>query len=164
MILPIIKYPNEILRTQGKDVKFPASASVRKLVADMIETVQNAQGIGLAAPQVGVSANVIIINLGFKDLPVFAILNPRIIATSKKTTKLEEGCLSLPGVYGMVARPKQVTVSGYTIDGKKIEFEADGLLSKVVQHETDHVNGVLIIDKIIKYTEGEELIGAKQVI
>jgi peptide deformylase len=164
VILPIITYPNKTLRTPGKDVKFPASASVRKLVKDMTDTVRHAKGIGLAAPQVGHSLNVIVVDLEHMGLPIFAMLNPRIIATSKKSTKMEEGCLSLPGVYGIVSRPQQITFSGYSIEGKKMEFDADELLAKVLQHETDHVNGVLIIDKITKYTEGRDLIGEKPLI
>jgi peptide deformylase len=145
-------------------VKFPASASVRKLVKDMIDTVRHAKGIGLAAPQVGQALNVIVIDLEHMGLPIFAMLNPKVVAASKKSTKMEEGCLSIPGVYGIVSRPEQITFSGYSIDGKHMQFEADGLLAKVLQHETDHVNGVLIIDKISKYTEGKDLVGEKPLI
>ena len=161
MILPIVKYPNKVLRAKGKDVKFPVSVSTRKLIKDMVDTVRKAKGIGLAAPQIGQSLNIIIVDLEHAGMPIFALLNPKVISTSKRNTKMEEGCLSLPGIYGIVSRPQKITISGYTLEGKKVEFEADGLLSKVLQHETDHVNGVLIIDKITKYTEGHDLIGEK---
>jgi peptide deformylase len=162
MILPIIKYPNQVLRTPGKDLAFPLSLVNQKLIANMAATVQKAKGIGLAAPQVGQSLNLIIINLEHLGLPVFALLNPKVVSASKVNTKMEEGCLSIPGVFGLVSRPKTVHVKGFTIDGQEIEFKADELLSKVVQHEIDHVNGVLIIDKISKYTEGKELLSQEQ--
>jgi peptide deformylase len=162
MILPIIKYPNKVLRIPGKDIPLPASLIVRKLAANMVSTVQKAKGIGLAAPQVGQSLNIIVINLEHLGLPVFVLLNPKITTASKKKTKMEEGCLSIPGVFGLVARPETVTVKGFTVEGKEIEFKAEGILSKVAQHEIDHINGILIIDKISKYTEGKELISQEK--
>jgi len=119
----------------------------------MFDTVKEAKGIGLAAPQVGKSLRIIVIDLSHQGIHPFAMINPKILKVSKKETDLEEGCLSIPGVYGIVSRPQKVTFSGFTEDGREVALQADGLLSKAVQHEIDHINGVLIIDKIKKYTE-----------
>ncbi len=156
MILPILTYPNKILRIEGKDISFPLSVDVSKLIKNMVDTVKSANGIGLAAPQIGRSLNLIVVNLEHLGVPIFALINPKITKVSKKKTEMEEGCLSIPNVYGMVARPEKVSVSGLSIDGKKIAFETDGLLSKVLQHEIDHTKGILIIDKIKKYTTGKD--------
>ncbi len=157
MMLPIKKYPDKILRTKGKELSFPLSPAQKKLVKNMFDTVRGANGIGLAAPQVGESLQVIVVNLEHLGVPAFAVINPKIISASRKKTDMEEGCLSIPGVFGIVSRPEKIVFSGQDINGKTIKVECDGLLSKVIQHETDHVNGVLIIDKIKKYTEGKEL-------
>lgn len=159
MILPIIKYPDPILRVPGKDVPLPASPATQKLVANMIDTVRAVGGIGLAAPQVGKSLNIVVVNLEHLGIKIFPAINPRIVSASKKKTALEEGCLSIPGVYGMVSRPESVIFKAQDLDGKSFEISADGMLAKVIQHEIDHTNGVLILDKIKKYTEGKELIG-----
>ena len=158
MILPIVKYPEKILRKKAKKVSFPLSPATKKLIKDMHDTVRKAEGIGLAAPQVGQPLSIILINLDSMGVPAFPIINPVIIESSKKETNMEEGCLSIPGVYGIVSRPEKIVFEGYDVDGKKIVARADGMLAKVIQHETDHVNGVLIIDKFKKYTQGQELI------
>ena len=158
MVLPIkkLKDNDPILRTPAEDVRFPLSGSNRKLIADMFDTVEKANGIGLAAPQVGKSVRIIVINLSHLGMPMFAVINPKVIKASRKKTIMEEGCLSIPGVYGEVERPEVVSISGYDFKGNHVEFEAKGLLSKALQHEIDHTNGVLIVDKIITYTEGKE--------
>lgn len=158
MVLKVLQYPNKILRIPGKDVKFPLSPKQKKLIRDMLETVRDHQGIGLAAPQVGVSERIIIVNLEHLGVPPFALINPEIVKASKKKTEMEEGCLSIKGVFGMVRRPETITFTGKDMNGKIITAETDGLLSKVIQHETDHTNGILIIDKIKKYTQGKELL------
>ena len=158
MILEIIKYPAKILRTKTRKVKFPLSPADRKLIRDMLDTVRSADGIGLAAPQVGQSLAVIVVNLENMGVPAFALLNPEIQSGSKKKADMEEGCLSLPGIYGMVSRPEKIEFTGQDLNGGKISASADGLLARVIQHETDHINGVLIIDKIKKYTQGKELV------
>ena len=158
MILPVAIYPDKVLRTPGEEVSFPLSKDVKTLIKNMVDTVRAQNGIGLAAPQVNRSLRIIIINLEHHNIPAFALINPEIIEFSKKKTDLDEGCLSIPGVYGIVSRPEKVTVRGQDINGNEIQFDADALLAKVVQHEIDHLNGILIIDKIKRYTKGEHLI------
>lgn len=158
MILKVLQYPDKILRIPGKDVRFPLSPKHKKLIKDMLETVRDHQGIGLAAPQVGESERIIIVNLEHLDVPPFALINPEIIKSSRAQTEMEEGCLSIKGVFGMVKRPEKITFSGKDMNGKIITAETDGLLSKVIQHETDHTNGILIIDKIKKFTQGEDIL------
>ncbi len=158
MILPIIKYPAKVLRTKTKKVTFPLSPANKKLVRDMHDTVKKADGIGLAAPQVGQSQAIIVVDLQNMGLAPFALLNPEVLESSRKKTDLEEGCLSIPGVFGIVPRPEKITFRGQNIEGQEIIASADGMLAKVLQHEIDHINGILILDKIKKYTQGQDLI------
>src|SRR5690349_18035242 len=102
MVLPILTYPDKILREPAKPVVFPLSSEIKKLTRDMIETVQKAEGIGLAAPQVGKSVKLIVINLEKNGVPIFPLYNARVKTKRFKKLEIEEGCLSLPGVYGMV--------------------------------------------------------------
>lgn len=152
MILPILTYPNQVLRKKTEPVVFPLSKEIKKLTKDMIETVHNADGIGLAAPQVGHSVKLIIINLEKSELPPFPLYNAKIVKKSFKKIEIEEGCLSLPGIFGMVKRPKQVTIEAQNSEGKVVRLTDDGWVSRVAQHEIDHTNGILIIDLIKKYT------------
>lgn len=158
MILPILTYPNKILREPTKPVEFPLNKEIKKLTRDMIDTVRKADGIGLAAPQAGKSAKVIIINLEKSGIPLFALYNARITSKSWKKTEIEEGCLSIPGVFGMVKRPKKVTIEAQNAGGEKVKMTNDGWISRIAQHEIDHTDGILIIDLIKKYTKGEEQI------
>lgn len=158
MILPILKFPNEILRADTKPVVFPLSKEIQKLSKDMIDTVRNADGIGLAAPQVGKSVKVIIINLEKNGLPIMALYNPKITSRGFKKEPIEEGCLSIPGVFGFVKRPKKITLEAQNAEGKVVKFSDDGWIARVAQHEIDHINGTLIIDHIDKYTQGEEIV------
>lgn len=156
MVLPILTYPNEILRKPTESVSFPLSPEIKKLTKDMIDTVRNADGIGLAAPQVGKSVKLIVINLEKSGIPLMVLYNAKITSRGFKKVDIEEGCLSIPGIYGSVRRPKKVTVEAYNAEGKKIKFIDDGWISRVAQHEIDHTNGILIIDLIKTYTQGEE--------
>ncbi len=158
MILPILTYPNDSLRKPTQPVAFPLSAEIKKLTKDMIETVQKADGIGLAAPQVGKSVKLIVVNLEKSELPPFALYNAKVVKKGFKKIEVEEGCLSLPGIFGNVKRPKQVTIEAQNGQGKTIRITDDGWVSRVAQHEIDHTNGVLIIDLIKKYTAGQEIV------
>lgn len=159
MILPILTYPNKILRKPTQPVDFPLSKEVKKLTKDMIDTLRNQpDGIGLAAPQVGKSVKLIVVNLEKSGVPLFVLYNARVLSKSWKKTEIEEGCLSIPGVFGMVKRPKKVTIEAQNQKGEKIKITDDGWVSRVVQHEIDHTNGILIIDLIKKYIKGEELL------
>jgi len=156
MILKIITYPNDVLRKPAQRVVFPLSNEIIKLTKDMIDTVKVADGVGLAAPQVGKSLRLVVINLEKNGLPPFVLYNPKIVSKSLKKEEVEEGCLSLPEIFGMVKRPKKVKVEAQNAEGKKVRFTDDGWIARVVQHETDHINGILIVDHINKYTQGEE--------
>ena len=158
MILPVVTFPNKILRAQTKPVAFPLSKEMKKLTKDMLETVHAQDGIGLAAPQVGKSVKLIVINLEKNGLPAFPLYNARIKKKRFKKFDLDEGCLSIPGVFGFVRRPKQVTIEAQNEKGEKIEITDDGWIARVAQHEIDHTNGILIIDLIKKYTKGEEIV------
>lgn len=156
MILKIVKVPDPILESKTALVK-EITPEILKLTKDMIDTCRKAQGIGLAAPQIGKSLRLCIINLEHLGLPPFALINPKIVKTSWKKVSMEEGCLSIPGLYGMVKRPAKVTVKATNIEGRETKFEADGILARVLQHEIDHLDGVLFTSKMTKQTSGEPM-------
>jgi peptide deformylase len=124
---------------------------VRELVEDMLQTMYHAQGIGLAAPQVGVSRRVIVVDLGEADeegVGAVALINPRVVEASRKKEKAPEGCLSIPGMEEVVERPASAVVEGLGPDGELVSMEVSGLLSRALQHEIDHLDGVLFIDRV----------------
>lgn len=138
----------DVLRAHNQEISFPLSTLVKRLIEDIKITVKKAPGIGLAAPQVGQNLTLAIINLEEFGIKTFALINPRVISKSIKKTEMEEGCLSIPGFFGKVKRPARVSVEAFREDGKKIIIKGDKLLAKVLQHEIDHLNGVLIADRI----------------
>ena len=158
MTLPIKIFPDQVLRRPTEPVSFPLTKDMLKLTQDMMDTVRKADGIGLAAPQVGRSVKLVVINLEKSGVPLFALYNPRIVAKSLKKVAIEEGCLSIPHVFGLVKRPKKVTVVAQNMKGEEIKFTDDGWVSRVVQHEIDHINGKLIIDYIKNYSQGQEIV------
>jgi peptide deformylase len=145
----IIKLPDKRLRLVSEPVK-RIDAGIRKLVEDMFETMYDAPGIGLAAIQVGVQKRVITVDLakkeGTQEPRVF--INPELIWVSADKASYEEGCLSIPDYYEEVERPTQVKAKYLDLEGKAHEIEANGLLATCLQHEIDHLNGVLFIDHI----------------
>lgn len=149
MIRPILCYPDKRLREPGKSVeKF--DAELHALIDDMAETMYAAPGVGLAAPQIGVSKRLFIIDVATdedepSDLRVF--INPEIVAT-EGATSFNEGCLSFPGIREDIDRAERVTVRAVDRDGKPFELEADGLLAIAIQHENDHLDGRLMIDHL----------------
>ena len=146
----IIKLPDKRLRLLSEPVK-QTDIGISKLVDDMFETMYKAPGIGLAAIQVGVAKRVITMDLSKKDdhkPQVF--INPEIAWQSDQRAKYEEGCLSIPDYYEEVERPAEVKVRYLDLAGKKQEIEAKGLLATCLQHEIDHINGVLFIDHLSK--------------
>jgi peptide deformylase len=150
-IRDILSIPDKRLRQKSEPVA-DIDAGVRQLVEDMFETMYAAPGIGLAAIQIGVPTRVVTMDLAKKDDPpepqVF--INPEILGVSEEKSTYEEGCLSIPEYYEEVERPQQVKVKYLDLDGKAHEIEADGLLATCLQHEIDHLNGVLFIDYISK--------------
>ena len=151
-MLKIVTIPNPILNKKTELVKV-FDVALRKLVMEMIESCRKANGIGLAAPQINKSIRLCVINLEHMGIPPFALVNPKITKKSWKKVEMEEGCLSIPGVFGMVKRPAKITVQAQNLDGEKNSFEADGWLSRVIQHEVDHLDGVLFTSKITKRTD-----------
>jgi peptide deformylase len=148
-IRPIIIAPDPVLKAKAKPVENIDGGIVR-LMDDMLETMYRAPGIGLAAPQIGVLQRVIVIDVADKDEKPqpFAMANPEILWKSDETSVHNEGCLSLPDHYADVTRPKQVRLRYIDRDGEVRELDADNLLATCVQHEIDHLNGVLFIDHI----------------
>jgi len=147
----ILILPDKRLRLVSKPVA-RVDAAAKKLIEDMLATMYHAPGIGLAAIQIGEAQRIITIDLAKKDEPrapqVF--INPEVVAKSDDKKAHEEGCLSIPEYYEEVERPAAVTVKYLDRDGKKREVEATGLLATCLQHEIDHLNGVLFIDHISK--------------
>jgi peptide deformylase len=153
-IRKILTEPHPILRGQNAnlDVSDFGSTDITRLLEDMIDTMKSADGIGLAAPQIGIKLRMCVITT--KD-EVMAFLNPEILKTSWRKIIMEEGCLSVPGVFGNVRRPKSITLKFQDIKGRQRIENYIGLFARIVQHELDHLNGVLFIDKLIEITQGE---------
>ena len=145
---PILKYPDPRLKQTAEPVK-EVNDEIRRLVDDMAETMYAAPGVGLAANQVGVLLRVFVIDIANDDEPsdLRVFINPEITATAGTQT-WEEGCLSFPGITEEIRRAEKVTVKALDRDGKPFELEADGLLAVAVQHENDHLNGVVMLDKL----------------
>ena len=144
-VLPIIKYPRPVLRARAAETP-PPDDGLRALADDMLETMRAANGVGLAAPQVNRSVRLIVAS-GGGGAPLF-FFNPRIVGVSADTEEREEGCLSMPGISAPVRRPAAVSVCGLNLDGAEYCVEAEGLLSFCLQHEIDHLDGVLFIDRL----------------
>jgi peptide deformylase len=146
--LAIMRYGDTILR--GKNEKVSEFGSdLGPFFKRMWETLIEARGVGLAAPQVGVSKQIAIINPELEDeKKLIKMVNPRIVAVSKETDSLEEGCLSVPGVRGEVVRAANIKVVYQDENGSEHMLDADGFLARIIQHEIDHLNGVLFIDRL----------------
>ena len=139
-----------VLREPAEEVA-ELDQEVQTLVKDMLETMYLAEGIGLAAPQVGVSLRVIVVDLRHSDedgLGPLALINPKVVESGKKKGKGPEGCLSIPGMEEVVERPEKVRVEGLNPDGEFVSMEVSGLISRALQHEIDHLDGVLFIDRL----------------
>ena len=148
-IRPILTAPDPRLQALSADVE-KVDAEIRKLVDDMAESMYAADGIGLAAVQIGVPKRVIVIDLDQKEgkKNPRAFINPRILWASEEMAVFEEGCLSVPEIWDDVERPARIKAEYLDLDGKKVELEADGMLATCLQHEMDHLNGVLFIDHL----------------
>lgn len=153
MILPILTTPNPILTSQSAPIS-GRTPELEQLVTNMRETMQNAQGLGLAAPQIGQSIALCILEYSDPDqdeqIPFTVLINPRITWKSAQTCLEEEACLSIPGLYGMVRRPKEIRVKAENLAGETINLELGGLFARATQHEIDHLNGILFTSYIPK--------------
>ena len=153
--LKIYMLGQETLRTPANRI-VKVDDSIRKLAKDMLITMYSAKGIGLAAPQVGVQKRILVIDLNFEDpeSPPNVFRNPEIISSSASLDTYEEGCLSIPGVYLNVVRPSSIKLSFRDEMGRPKKMNAEGLMARCIQHEIDHLNGVLFVDKV---TDQDEL-------
>jgi len=121
---------------------------IRQLIVDMTQTMTKEQGIGLAAPQVGVLKRVIVVHGDFKGHRILGLINPKITKMSKEKEKDIEGCLSFPGIFLEIKRAKEAEVKGLDINGKKVKLKAKGLLARVLQHEIDHLDGIVFYNRL----------------
>ncbi len=151
MIRPILQLPDPVLRKVSKPVQ-EIDGEIKKLIEDMFETMYDAPGVGLAAIQIGVAKRVVTIDAtrGDDEKQPMVFINPEVISVSDEKDSKEEGCLSIAEFYEEVERPSEVKVRYMDQKGKTKEIEADGLLARALQHEIDHLNGVLFIDHISK--------------
>ena len=151
MLRKILIEPDPILRKKCEPLE-KVNVNTKKLLDDMLETMYAAPGIGLAAVQVGILKRLIVVDISRaeeKKNPIF-LINPQIIHKSKKTSVYEEGCLSIPGQFAEIERPAECTLKYIDYNGQEKELKADGLLATCVQHEVDHLNGILFIDYLSK--------------
>jgi len=145
MIRPLITHPNDVLRGKNEDIIDVSDSKLKTLVQDMRETMIHANGVGIAATQVGIALRVAIV--AAPETKERVIINPRILRRSWKRWSLEEGCLSVPGSYGDVRRPWRIRVRYQDLSGKEHIETAEGMLARVFQHEIDHLDGMLFIDR-----------------
>ena len=143
-VIPIRVLPDPVLRQKSKRVRV-IDGSVRRLIGDMLETMHSAGGVGLAAPQVGTLLRVIVI--GIPGQEEIVLINPEIVRRAGERL-VEEGCLSIPGYIGEIKRAETVKVKGRDQDGEEIRIKANELLAQALEHEIDHLNGVLYIDHL----------------
>jgi|UniRef100_A0A7C4L1E5 peptide deformylase len=148
----IVTVPDEVLRRKARKVTV-FDANLQKLIDDMVETMREAPGVGLAAPQVGISERLIVVEYAEDDeeenapKKLFVVANPEIVKASPETEKGIEGCLSIPGLVGEVERPLQVVIRGQNRRGQPVRIKAKGWLARIFQHEIDHLEGILFTDR-----------------
>ena len=170
-IKPLIILPDPILRQASKPIE-TVDGDVKKLAADMLETMYDAPGIGLAAIQIGVPRRMLVLDVSKEgdDKAPLVFINPEVVASSDERSVYEEGCLSIPDYYAEVERPAKITVRHLDAEGREQVTQADGLLATCLQHEIDHLNGILFIDHISKlkremvirkFTKAAKLRGSK---
>jgi peptide deformylase len=154
-MMPVLIFPNKNLRLKSKELSADEikSSTIQNLIGEMSETMLKKDGIGLAAPQVDQPIRLIVINTegGPQEF-----INPKIVKKSWAKNIMEEGCLSVPGVFGLIKRPKKIKVEYLDRAGAKHSLIDDRILARVLQHEIDHLDGILFIDKVIRITQGEE--------
>lgn len=154
-LLPIKIYPCPVLRQKSRELKVEElqKKEIKQLLLDMDLTMKKKDGLGLAAPQVGHNVRLIVINTKDGSL---VLINPKILRKFWRKEILEEGCLSLPEIFGLVKRSTKIKLIALNKNGKKIKFSASGMFARVLQHEIDHLDGVLFIDKVSEIVKGKE--------
>ncbi|HOJ27940.1 MAG TPA: peptide deformylase [Spirochaetota bacterium] len=150
----LVYYGNKTLRSVAQEIT-QITQEIRNLTDEMFAIMHKEQGIGLAAPQIDVPLQLLVIDIRSNKGPMMALINPKITAFSDETDGYEEGCLSLPGITADIIRPVSIQVEGIAINEKPVKFEASGLLARVLQHEIDHLHGKLFIDYLEDYKRKE---------
>lgn len=146
-VLPIVEYPAEILAKRALPVT-SFDENLKTLAADMAETMYKAPGVGLAAPQIGLSLRLVVIDISDEKNQLLTLVNPTVVALTDEMIEGEEGCLSLPDLTEKIRRSAKVHVSALDLEGKPLEFDCEGLLAVCVQHEVDHLDGHVFIDHL----------------
>jgi peptide deformylase len=147
-VLEILRYPHPLLKKRSQEIE-KIDENIKQLIEDMAETMYDANGVGLAACQVGVNKRIIVLDVSPMDpgQDLFVLINPEIVAEEEEIDH-EEGCLSVPDCQEIIKRKQKVRVRGMSSEGKEVELEAQGILAIALQHEVDHLNGVLILDRM----------------
>jgi len=140
-------YPDPVLRKPAEAIT-AFDQDLADTIAAMFERMRESQGVGLAAPQVGLKRRILVLNPTGKPEDDLALINPEILKLSGPRTTMDEGCLSFPGIYGQVTRPDRARVRAQTPDGESFEADYEGFVSRIIQHELDHLEGVLLIDRM----------------
>jgi peptide deformylase len=140
-------YPDPVLRKPSEPVAV-FDEGLRAIVDGMFERMRKSNGVGLAAPQVGLKKRILVLNPTGEAADDLALVNPEIVDRYGKLTLFEEGCLSFPGIYAEVKRPEKCKVRAFTVEGKPIEADYDGFVARIIQHEYDHLEGVLLVDRM----------------
>jgi peptide deformylase len=148
--LEIKKFNNPVLRKKNQEVavKDISTKETKRIVADMAETMDKSFGIGLAAPQIGINKRIIVFKAGPEEREVFVLFNPIIKSKGKEEEIGQEGCLSFPNIFLEIKRPREVQVTGISAQGEKITIDAEGVVARILQHEIDHLNGILFYDRL----------------
>lgn len=144
-ILKLVTHPNPVLKAKGEKVKDPLAPEIQKLIEDMFETMHAEKGVGLAAQQIGKALQLAVIEVDEKR---YVLINPKITRLSKEKEIFDEGCLSVPGEFFKIERHSQVTVRYTDEKGEKQKLRGRGLLGEAIQHEVDHLNGIIILDHL----------------
>lgn len=165
-IRPILTVPDPVLKQKSKPVEGGVTDEIRRLMDDMLETMYDAPGIGLAAIQIGVPLRVIVMDLAGKDEPRQPryFVNPEIVWASEELAPYEEGCLSVPEYFDEVERPARVRVKSLNYQGEEVVEEADGLFAVCIQHEMDHLEGTLFIEHLSRLKRERALNKVKKVL
>ncbi|MCW7555357.1 peptide deformylase [Endozoicomonas gorgoniicola] len=148
-LLDILEYPDERLRTIAKPIS-EVNDDVRKIVDDMLETMYNAKGVGLAATQVNIHQRIVVMDFSKDNSEPLVLINPTFESLTEELTDISEGCLSVPGVFELLDRPASVRLTALDRDGNEYSMDFDGLAAVCVQHEIDHLNGKLFVDYLSK--------------
>ena len=146
-VLEIRKFNDPILRKKCEEVE-EITTEIKTLIDTMAETMEKNQGVGLAAPQIGISKRIIVMRRDAEKSRFLTLINPRIVKKSTETDMQEEGCLSFPDIFLAITRAREVEVEGLDGDGRKITIQANGLVARIFQHEVDHIDGILFFNRL----------------